>query len=289
MKPNIFCCPYCHGDLVFEDGYRCDNCSLVFPYKHDIYYFFNPDTPHWQKVMDIERYNLKTYSKPSVDMDELEKTKVYEVYHEYQGEPHKSAQLYLPAQANAALLNYAFDIMQKPLKEEDDSCIITIGARSFWDSYFLARYKPVIAVDVVDDTRYINPDYAKGITRVVADGMYLPLKEGIASIIYMNATFHHMEDKERALRTWYRVLKPSGMVVATGEYRSPPEQKGSRDFEGEYSYTLDDFIKLVDGSQFSAGALFPFSYCENMEYKMGIELTGNPDNGIIVLIKKDVE
>ncbi|MBU2395763.1 MAG: class I SAM-dependent methyltransferase [Gammaproteobacteria bacterium] len=222
-----------------------------------------------------------------VDVDELEKSKVYGIYSEYQGEPYKTAKelRIIDAIANSALLNYSFDIMQGHLKEEDDSYIITIGARAFWDSYFLARYKPVIAVDVVDDIRYINPNYAKGITRVVADGMYLPLKEDVASIIYMNATFHHMQDKARALRAWHRVLRPRGIVVASGEYYCKPEEKGSQDYIGEYSYTFEDFQQLMINSPFAIGTLFPVTYCENMEYKMGIELTGKVCNGIIVLVK----
>lgn len=282
---DIFCCPYCYGDLVFEDGYRCATCSLMFPYKHDIYYFFNPEAPHWKRVAHVERYMQEALAH--VDVDELEKSKVYGIYSEYQGEPYKTAKelRIIDAIANSALLNYSFDIMQGHLKEEDDSYIITIGARAFWDSYFLARYKPVIAVDVVDDIRYINPNYAKGITRVVADGMYLPLKEGIASIIYMNATFHHMQDKARALRAWHRVLRPRGIVVASGEYYCKPEEKGSQDYIGEYSYTFEDFQQLMINSPFAIGTLFPVTYCENMEYKMGIELTGKVCNGIIVLVK----
>lgn len=283
LIPDIFCCPYCHGDLIFDNGHFCSNCNLSFPYNNDIHYFFNPQARHWQKVMNIERHLLST-SNPPIDMDRMEK--VYGIYQEYEGEPYKTARelQIIDAIANSALLNYSFDIMRNHLYK-DDSYMMVVGARAFWDSYFFARYKKVIALDVVDDIRYINTEYGKGIIRVVADGMYLPIKSDSVSLIYMNATFHHMEDKQKALDSWWRALKPYGMVVASGEYYCLPEEKGSLDYMGEYSYMQDDFNSLITASQFSAGALFPISYCENMQYKMGIELTGKPDNGIIVLIK----
>ena len=275
---NLFCCPYCHGELIeFQNFYRCDCCSLRYKYEHNIYYFFNPNASHWQK---LKLTNINAW-------EEVDKNKDYEYMMARIDFPYLMEGRDIASSANGAMLTYTYESISGSLSNGDKLPILNIGVGSCWESYFFARYKPVIAMNVYETVRWINPGFGKGIIRVVCDGAYLPIKDESVGMIFMCSTYHHFEDKSRALEEWCRVLIPNGILVAIGENPGPfrAEESPQADI-GEFAYTFAEMKETFRNSPFRAIENFPVQYSENMEYKQCIELTGtNPDNGIIIGVK----
>lgn len=52
-----------------------------------------------------------------------------------------------------------------------------------------------------------------GYTPLLADAQELPLRDGIADIVALNATLHHCDDMAAVLRESARLLKPGGVLV----------------------------------------------------------------------------
>lgn len=284
----IFCCPYCHRELArFDSLIRCYLCGVDYRYEHGIYYFFDPDAEHWQKIQRANHsFTNETDDIPKDYINFMPVTDYPYITDDMILEGKMDNQKILASNANGAMLNYVFDLIYGQLINKDNLPILNIGASDSWESYFFARYKPVIAMNVNEHVRWIDPDYGKGITRVVADGHYLPFCNESVGIIFMCSTYHHMEDKDRALKEWYRVLVSGGVLVAIGEYYTPIADKYNMIDQGEYNYTLEEMRQTFSDSQFRAIELFPIQYGKNMQYKLALELTGtNIVNGIIIGVK----
>src|SRR6202034_4015622 len=51
------------------------------------------------------------------------------------------------------------------------------------------------------------------VTLIQGDCSWLPLRDGSVDLVFCHQTFHHIVDQERSLREFYRVLRPSGLLL----------------------------------------------------------------------------
>jgi ubiquinone/menaquinone biosynthesis C-methylase UbiE len=51
------------------------------------------------------------------------------------------------------------------------------------------------------------------VSLIHGDCSALPLRDGSVNLIFCHQTFHHLVDQERSLREFYRVLRPSGLLL----------------------------------------------------------------------------
>ncbi len=280
MSESLLCCPYCHGDL--DEHFKCNLCELQYRYEHNIYYFYNAQAEHWKKVSSIvNKVYVKNLPGTDIDYDWFMQPLVSHAY------PYMIEGATISSNANGAMLNYTYEILEGRLFNDDHLPVLNIGSSDCWEAYFFARYKPVIALNVLEHVRWLWPDYKNGITRVVGDGMYLPIKDEAVGIIFMCSTYHHMEDKDRALKEWSRVLVPGGVLVAIGERYTEPDRKDYLLHEGEYFYTYEEAQETFSKSDFRSLGLFPMSYSDNMQCKTALQLTepGTEQNWILVGVK----
>jgi ubiquinone/menaquinone biosynthesis C-methylase UbiE len=79
------------------------------------------------------------------------------------------------------------------------------------------RVAEVVAVDVERSENWRNGD---GISFLVANAESLPFGDGEFDLIHSKDSLHHMDDPERALTEYRRVLKPGGtaLIVEANRY-----------------------------------------------------------------------
>jgi ubiquinone/menaquinone biosynthesis C-methylase UbiE len=79
------------------------------------------------------------------------------------------------------------------------------------------RVGEVIAVDVEPSERWRDRD---GISFTVADAEQLPFGDGEFDVIHSKDSLHHMDDPERAIAEYRRVLKPGGaaLIIEANRY-----------------------------------------------------------------------
>jgi ubiquinone/menaquinone biosynthesis C-methylase UbiE len=79
------------------------------------------------------------------------------------------------------------------------------------------RVGEVIAVDVEASERWRDGD---GISFSVADAEQLPFGDGEFDVIHSKDSLHHMDDPERAIAEYRRVLKPGGtaLIIEANRY-----------------------------------------------------------------------
>lgn len=278
-----FVCPYCHNDL--KQSCDCVSCGLSFPYRNGVYHFYNPGADHWQASFS-EAAKEKTVGEtvnfyrciPGTPYIFVEKTDQEDL---------------LSLRANALLFNIAFDLLHPHLINKGKGYILDVATFSGWSAYLLARYKPTIALDVsVQAIESIYADFGKGIVKIVGDGQYLPLPDNSIDAIFMNSGYHHMIDRLRALNEWWRVLKPGGCLVATGETPAYVETIVGNEgllAQGERGYTHKEMMETFAQCKFENIRRLAVQYSDMMQYK-GMEARlegGGGDNGIIVAIKED--
>lgn len=212
---EIVQCPYCASSLV---AYECSNCNLNFEIKDGLYHLYDPQADHWQLCL----HQLNAWIKQSCPRGSP-------AGHDPIGHPYVglSSASPLAQQANVALFNISLDLFGEVFYE-GTGYALDVGAFRGWASFQLAAEKKTVALDTADDQCYgiggIPENVGKGIRRVVADGCYLPFKEGAFDIVFMCAAYHHMHDKRRALCEFRRVLRQGGILVAIGEIPQTAEQ-----------------------------------------------------------------
>ena len=81
-------------------------------------------------------------------------------------------------------------------------------------------------------------DKSKRISWVRGDGQRLPFQSGLFDCVYMTAVIHHIENKEKALREIYRVLKIRGKCVLKTFSHSGIKKHITRDFPGVVAIDL---------------------------------------------------
>lgn len=90
---------------------------------------------------------------------------------------------------------------------------------------------------------------------IVADVEHLPLRTEFADAVLAYESFHHIPDRQRAMRGYARVLKPGGRVVLAEPGAAHEEAPVSVDTMAKYGILekgmeLSDVIAYVDGAPF---------------------------------------
>lgn len=206
--------------------------------------------------------------------------------------------------ANAAMFNMAWDFFLPELSIPSRGFALDIGAGCGWASYLLSSHRRVVAIDIDRAMlAVICQDVGKGVRPIVADGRYLPFVDESLDFIFMNSGYHHIRDRLGAWDEWYRVLKPGGKLVATGE--SPLEDeaavaalmekyRAAGQQPDEMAYTKAELALALQNPKFTSLKYVRIKYQEKMQY-MGSEelvigdeeerLPGVSYNGVILAIK----
>jgi ubiquinone/menaquinone biosynthesis C-methylase UbiE len=81
------------------------------------------------------------------------------------------------------------------------------------------RVAEVVAIDVEPSESWANDD---GLLFSVANAEELPFADGEFDLIHSKDSLHHMEDPDRAIQEYRRVLKPGGTVLIVEANRYNP-------------------------------------------------------------------
>jgi len=267
-------CPYCHSSLK---NLYCEFCDIQYILENYIYHLYDPRKEHWTKCLK-----------------QLEALKILDPGHENDSSHDDINYLYnndsLGTMANAGMFNIC-----KELIDLDNAKIgLDCGCYHGWVSMQLSKYCPMIALDITGHKYYglgAVPNMNKGITKVVADGCYMPFADNSFDFVIMVSSWHHLHDRLRGLNECYRVLKNYGKMLLLGECPMQEEhieaimQDGIRDYEGP-PYTKKDLDDMFSKCQFDNIELLPFKYLDNMSALGYKELIGLPNNnGIIYGVK----
>lgn len=223
-------CPYCKTE-----------CSIhKFETKDNIFYAYDKDNPQWIEcdkeakgfIRSLKDKNIYIECAP-IQMDS---------YPFYEGND-------LGTNVNKEL--FRFCLVHISFFKNS---ILELGCSQGWASNQFTKlgFKNVVAMDISDDEHYglkfCNKlqEYTKRPFQLVCgDSAYLPFEENSFEVVYINASFHHFREKEKVIQEIYRVLKPGGMFIASGE---PPRAldvtleglKGRDDFHGWSKYNINE-------------------------------------------------
>jgi SAM-dependent methyltransferase len=84
----------------------------------------------------------------------------------------------------------------------------------------------------------ISKDRSKRILWIQGEGQHLPFEDGLFDCVYMTATLHHIEDKEKAIREVYRVLRRDGSCVIVTFSHYAVKKHVTHDFPGVVAIDL---------------------------------------------------
>jgi ubiquinone/menaquinone biosynthesis C-methylase UbiE len=118
-----------------------------------------------------------------------------------------------------------FDMALDEMQLNGNEVILDMGAGQGWASrYFAAKGCRVIATDIVDDEWYglgrawaIMDRAGVYFEPMLADGENLPFPADTFDIVFFCGALHHFRDAKGVLAQVFRVLKPGGRLIATGE------------------------------------------------------------------------
>lgn len=79
------------------------------------------------------------------------------------------------------------------------------------------RPERLIGVDredkVLANARPFAAKIGRAVTLIQGDCARLPLRDGSVDLIFCHQTFHHLVEQEQCLREFYRILRPSGLLL----------------------------------------------------------------------------
>lgn len=271
---DIIVCPYCHQSLK---NLYCDLCDIQYPLENHIYYLYDTRKEHWAKCQK-ELEALKVLD-PGHDNDSSCSDPEY---------PYKQffLDIDIGARANAGMLNVAKELIGL----DNVQLGLDVGCHHGWCSMQLSKHCQMVGMDISGHTFYglgAVPSMNKGITKVVADGCYMPFADNSFDFVIMVSSWHHLHDRLRGLNECYRVLKNTGKMLLLGECPMAEEniaaimQDGIREYEG-LPYTHKDLQIMFDKCKFENIELLPFKYLDNMAELGYKELIGLPNQNAII-------
>jgi ubiquinone/menaquinone biosynthesis C-methylase UbiE len=118
-----------------------------------------------------------------------------------------------------------FDMALQEMNLQGNEAILDLGAGAGWaSSHFARKGCEVIAVDIVlDDTFGLGRSWAimehtnTWFDPICADGNNLPFLPNQFDIVFFFGSLHHFVDFKKVLEQAYKVLKPGGRLIASGE------------------------------------------------------------------------
>lgn len=243
----------------------CPECRRRFGYQNDVYYLFDPEMQHW-KACEAQ---IVAYMR--LEPGHLNEAVVYSPSnYPYTGE---TVSQNIGNAANAGMFNVAKDLLGETMF---DGIGLDLGCFRGWVAIQLSQYSTMIAMDINSHQYYglgSVPNINKGIVKVVADGCCMPFMNNSLDFIIGVSSWHHLHDRLCGLNECYRVLRPGGKIVFTGEhYTSDGAMEvtlndGIRDYEG-MPYSKDDLYKMFNDSDFNIIDLIPIKYTEHMAMMM---------------------
>lgn len=222
MRPTLIddiCCPVCHhwlkaeatvtnGEEILEGALRCVRCGAEYPIAKRIPNLI-PQNVEAHKIREMDGWvrlweNKGMYERPSLE------------------DSFKLPYLAAGAWSEVARM---FDLALKEMNLSGTETILDIGAGQGWASrYFASKGCKVIATDIVADEYYglgrswAIMEHAKvRFDPVLGDGERLPFPDEKFDIVFFCGALHHFKDFDRVLKEVYRVLKPRGRMIASGE------------------------------------------------------------------------
>lgn len=213
------CCPVCHhwlkaeatvrnGNEIIEGKLRCVHCNAEYPIEKRIPNLLPQDVED-HKRREMEGWvnlweNKGMYERPSLE----DSFKL----------PYVNAGVW-PDVARM------FDLAFKEMNLTGRETILDVGAGQGWASrYFAAKGCKVVAMDIVADEYYglgrawaIMEHAGVRFEPILGDGERLPFPDGKFDIVFFCGALHHFKNFDRLLKETYRVLKPGGRIIASGE------------------------------------------------------------------------
>ena len=71
------------------------------------------------------------------------------------------------------------------------------------------EFEPKVLINAIFRAARLGP----AVSLIRGDCTRLPLHDSSVDLVFCHQTFHHLVDQERALREFYRVLRPSGLLL----------------------------------------------------------------------------
>lgn len=255
---DIFCCPFCRGDLVADtaaDAKVCSCCGKKFPFVSGI--------------LDLNPEPSATVAAEMIAHRQLEETwleTVPESLHPYvTGRAAADLLFALPRLTNPGLsavpsLNRIaenaedfFELLEW-MQIQEGEVILELGSHIGWAAHHLARRGArVVATDVSHQLTIAEAFVAAGwpIWRTFMDMNRMPVKDGVIDTIFAVATIHHTDDLHGLFASCARVLKPMGRCVFFSEpvvgYLDPSAKAafGSEEKQmgiQEHAYTIREYF-----------------------------------------------
>jgi SAM-dependent methyltransferase len=258
---DIIACPYCKVNLEKEsDMLICPKCSKQYPIKNGTYHLYHSEMDHWKMIIKAQEelvvrdtgYKISSYDNGS-----------------WIGSLTEDSSLYL--RANNAMFNISLDFFGSDLYGFDYG--LEFGCGQGWASTYLSKYRPMIALDSSEIMSGAIPSNVnKGITKIIADGQFMPILDNSIGIVFSCSALHHIHDRAMGVKEIYRILKDGGKYCGFGDLWT--NENGMNDYWSTPETRDEKWLTVIEGRPYSKEELYSwfnvgFSkvHIQTMQYK----------------------
>ena len=226
MNLKYLVCQICHSELEYRIDYlQCCKCNKIYPVEYGIPQFDIIEECN----AEVEQTNQRRCTEDIYNMAQdsiWQHTIGFPFYNYAQGNESYDLERYSRAVLTNITIKYAID-------SYNCGIAVDVGTGPGWLSYLLSNIYLTVACDINMDEqiglRSINPDIGKGILLVRAMGENIPILPNIADFITGMSVYHHLTDRIQFLNNAYRILKPGGILLLTGE--SPAKDEADLEYQ----------------------------------------------------------
>jgi ubiquinone/menaquinone biosynthesis C-methylase UbiE/uncharacterized protein YbaR (Trm112 family) len=227
MKPSLLthtCCPACKGILTLTDQPAadvpitsgtlvCQGCGASYPILQGIPHLIPGGVLETHKAREVQGWNSLRQQHGAYEHPDLETSFV----------------LPYTGSGTWATVSLMFDMAVHEMAITGHETILDVGAGQGWAARrFAERGCAAIAIDIDADELYglgrawaIMQHAGVYYEPVIGDGEHLPFQPDQFDFVFFSAALHHFEHTAAVLRQMYTVLKPGGMLIASGEPAAP--------------------------------------------------------------------
>lgn len=204
MNPEllkVLCCPICHS-IVVDDGrcLLCKSCAQKYPILDGI-----PDMRVYESSALVNEFN-KIQALYEAKLHDKEAESDYE----------KRVIRIFGTKTRSMVENWA-----KEINKTSASTVLDYGCGTGQVSRVMAHhFKPLFAFDISEKSLRKNMR-ENGVLGVLANALYLPFKERVFDIVYINGVLHHIVDLQRAICELARISDRS-VYISEGIPRGRP-------------------------------------------------------------------